>query len=189
MDKGFLGDRRKALEEEFFRQEDQKRLEALRTAKERKATADDLREVSGIEDQGVLEELAAFGINRETLVAVALAPLVSVAWADRRVEDKERGTILARAHEKGIERGSPSYELLAHWLAEPPPGELLEVWGRYVRALCQTMPADQVKDLRDEIIAFAREVGRAAGGTLNVGKITPQQRRVLDRIEAAFQAS
>lgn len=185
----FLSDRRKALEDEFFRQEDQRRLEELRLAMERKATAKELREVSGIDDEDVLQGLAAFGINRETLAAVTLAPLVHVAWADRRVEEKERGTILAQAHEKGIVPRSPAYDLLASWLSEPPPAELLEVWSAYVRALSPNLPEERRLELRREVMSFAREVGKAAGGTLNVGKITQRQQRVLDRIEEAFSGA
>lgn len=187
MSRDFLDDRRKALEEEFFRKEDQRKLEALRAAQERRLTADDLRRVSGIDNQSVLDELADLGITSETLAAVALAPLVHVAWADRRIEDKERGTVLALAHDKGIERGSPAYELLEHWLAAPPPATLIDVWSRYVRSLAANLLPDRVEHLQREVMEFAREVGKAAGGPINVGKITDQQQRVLDRIKAAFR--
>jgi hypothetical protein len=186
MSREFLADRRKALEEEFFRQEDRRKLEALRAAAERRATAAELREVSGIEDEAVLEELAGLGLTRETLAAVALAPLIHVAWADRRIVDTERGTVLARAHDKGIETGSPAYELLERWLKEPPAAALFEGWTRYVRALSASLLPERAAELRRQIVSFAREVALAAGGAMNVGKITEQQQRVLDAVEAAF---
>jgi hypothetical protein len=187
MSKDFLADRRKALEEEFFRQEDRRKLEALRAAAKRRATAAELREVSGIEDAAVLEELADLGITRETLAAVALAPLVHVAWADRRIADTERGMVLARAHDKGIESGSPAYQLLESWLKEPPPTALFEGWTRYVRSLSANLLPARAEELRRQILSFAREVALAAGGAMNLGKITEQQQRVLDAVEAAFR--
>ena len=187
MSRDFLADRRKALEEEFFRQQDKQKLEALRLAKERQATTRELKEVSGIEDEAVLEKLASLGLTRETLAAVALAPLVHVAWADRRIEERERGMVLARAHEKGIESGSPAYQLLERWLSEPPPAALFEGWVGYVRALVADLGPERTRALQRELITFAREVGKSAGGPGNLGKITDQQQRVLERIDAAFR--
>jgi hypothetical protein len=188
MSREFLADRRKALEEEFFRQEDRRKLEALRAAKRRRTTAEELREVSGIEDESVLDALAELGITRETLAAVALAPLVEVAWADRRIDDTERGTVLARAHAKGVETGTPAYELLERWLSQPPPDTLFAGWTRYVRALSVSLLPEKAAELKRELMSFAREVGLASGGPMNVGKITPQQQRVLDAVDAAFRA-
>ena len=86
-------------------------VQELRQKHEQAARAEDLAAASGIQNPAVLEALAAVGVRAETLTALALVPLVAVAWADGEVQTGERFAILRAAHELGLERGNPSTTL------------------------------------------------------------------------------
>jgi len=53
-----------------------------------------------------LDSLIASGISPDTIAAVSLIPLVAVAWADKKLEAKERDAILNAATEAGISAGA-----------------------------------------------------------------------------------
>jgi uncharacterized membrane protein YkoI len=108
MSEEFLGDRRKALEEEFFAKQNQRLLRQLRETTAAKATHDALAAASGITDAAVLAQLAAVDLNSETMAALALVPLVEVAWADGTLDAKERSALLAAAEDAGLSQDSAS---------------------------------------------------------------------------------
>src|SRR5262249_23926806 len=135
MSQDFLGDRKKALEESFFAKQNAALVERLRAQREKQSRAEDLARVSLIRDPEVVEKLVELGLDAATWVALSLVPLVEVAWADGRVERREREAILAAAIEHGIEPGSPSREMLESWLDAPPQGALFAAWGAYATGL------------------------------------------------------
>ena len=90
-----LRDREKALEESFFAKQNEKLLEALRKKQESARSRDELENVSGIADSEVLGRLVELDIGAETWAAISLVPLVEVAWANGRVDDKERRAVMA----------------------------------------------------------------------------------------------
>jgi uncharacterized membrane protein YebE (DUF533 family) len=108
----FLGDRKKALEESFFAKESAKLLERMKAEKEQRATKEELAEISGIRDEAVLDKLVEMNIEIDTWAAISLVPLVEVAWADGKIDDKERSAVLSAAEANGIFPDSPSYALL-----------------------------------------------------------------------------
>ena len=85
-----LGDRRKALEEEFFKKESEKLRARLREQADRETARAALAEASGIGDAEVLDRLVQLGMSAETFAALSLVPLVEVAWASGKVEPQER---------------------------------------------------------------------------------------------------
>src|SRR5688500_14447118 len=130
-----FGERRKALEDTFFRERDKVLLDKLRLEIETFETHRQLAHVSGILDDHVLKNLVKAGVRAETLAALTLIPLVEVAWADGAVSAEEREAVLKAAAENGIGQGSASYELLARWLAERPDVRIIASWKEYVQAL------------------------------------------------------
>jgi hypothetical protein len=111
-----------------------------------------------------------------------------VAWADREVAATERGAILDAAAERGVEKGTPAFELLTHWLEHKPSAPLREAWAEYVKLLSSRMAAQDRAHFRDSILSKAHEVATAAGGVLGIGpKISRREREVLERIEKAFE--
>src|SRR4030095_12804901 len=80
-DQKILGERRRALEEEFFRKEDQRLPARLREHKAKEASREELSRISGIKNTAILDRLVELGVHAETLVAPSIVPLAQVAWA------------------------------------------------------------------------------------------------------------
>jgi hypothetical protein len=182
-----LGDRRRALEEEFFARENEKLRQQLRAKMESQAHREGLAKASGISHPDVLDHLVKLGLDAQTVIALGLVPLIDVAWADGKMAERERLAVLSAAREKGIDDASPAGLLLASWLSAPPPPKLREVWIDYVRALCRELSPLERGELRDDLLGRARAIAESAGGFLGLGsKVSPEEQQELARLEAAF---
>ncbi|MCE2391764.1 MAG: hypothetical protein J4G09_09820 [Proteobacteria bacterium] len=178
-----LSDRRKALEEQFFQKQDEALRERLRSEREGAERKQALASASGIHDDAVLEAIVASDIGPDTLAALGVVPLVAVAWADGRVERREREAVLRAAAEAGLDPEDPSYALLESWLEQRPDAELLDAWRDYAAAL----PADVRARLAPDLLARARAVAEAAGGFLGMGsKISGEEERVLESLSRSL---
>jgi hypothetical protein len=187
MSEDILGDRRKALEEEFFAKQNQRLLQQLREAAAAQARKAALAAASGISDDAVLEQLAAAGLSSETVAALSLVPLVEVAWADGKLDAKERSALLTAAEQAGLGREHASYQLLEAWLTERPSPALLAAWKAYVAALSRALDAQAKQALQQDLLGRARQVAEAAGGFLGLGKrISRAEQAVLAELEQAF---
>ncbi len=187
MTEEILRGRRKALEESFFAKQNEKLRRALREQEAAKARKEALAAASGISDDAVLEQLIALDIATDTVAALALVPLVEVAWADGSIDEKERAAILAAAEQTGLEKGGASHELLQNWLAARPDQEVRRAWKDYVSALSSTLSAEPKQALKEQVIGHARGVAEAAGGFLGLGsKVSSKEKAVLDDLEQAF---
>jgi hypothetical protein len=187
MSEEFLGDRRKALEEEFFAKHNQQLLQQLRQTTGTKAKTEALAAASGITDAAVLEQLAAVDLSSETVAALALVPLVEVAWADATLEAKERSALLAATAHAGLSKDSASYQLLEEWLRERPSPKLLDAWKAYVAGLSRTLDVHAKEALRQDLLGRARMIAEAAGGFLGLGtRISSAEHAVLTELEQAF---
>ncbi len=187
MNEDFLGDRRKALEDTFFAKHNDQLKQKLREANTARAKRDALRTVSGIADEAVLDQLIALNVQSETLAALSLVPLIEVAWADGRMESKERQAILTGAQTAGLAIGSASYQLLEGWLNQPPAPALFNAWQVYVKALVSTLDADAREALKADLLGRARVVADAAGGVLGLGsRISRAEQARLTALEQAF---
>lgn len=183
-----LKDRRQALEEEFFRKENVRLAADLRLKRMSEESKAAMSRVSGIDDDAVLEKLVELGIGAETLAAITLVPLVEMAWADGKMDRKEREAILKGADAQGVETGSDAFALLQDWLEHRPPPRLLAAWRDYVGALCDEMLPEDRKQLKKEVLARARAVAEAAGGFLGLGgKVSREEEQVYGILETAFK--
>ncbi|MBP6631767.1 MAG: hypothetical protein KBG28_29220 [Kofleriaceae bacterium] len=181
-----LEERGRALEDEFFHKENQKKLAAMQEQLSKQETAAELKKASGMDDDTVIAALVDLGMRANTIAALSLVPLIAVAWADGSIQDNERDAILKGAHGKGIERGSAGYELLDGWLRKKPADSLFAAWEDYIKALASKLSAEQKAQLRGQIVGFAKVIAEAAGGFLGIGKVSGTEHKVLGRIEAAF---
>jgi len=182
-----LEERGRALENQFYENENQAKLAAMKEKLDTQGSKDELRKASGMSDDAVLDKLVALGMRSNTIAALSLVPLIQVAWADGKIQDNERTAILQGAHGKGLEQGSPGYELLQTWLTRPPQDELFSAWESYIKALTGQLNDEQNRLLKNQIVGFAKMVAAAAGGILGFGKVSASEDKVLHRIEAAFQ--
>jgi len=183
-----LAERRKALEEEFFRKENARLaadLHLKRLSEESKAA---MSRLSGIADDAVLDKLVELGIGAETLAALTLVPLVEVAWADAKMDARERDAILKGAEAQGVAPGSAAFALLQDWLDERPAPRLLAAWRDYIGALCEEMLPEDRKALKREVLSRARTVAEAAGGFLGLGgRVSREEEQVYGILETAFK--
>lgn len=179
-----LRDRGRSLEDEFFRREDQRLVERLKDLKAAATTRDALAKASGITTPAVLETLMELGIRAETVAALAIVPLVEVAWADGALDAKERHMVIERA---GVSRGSAEDALLEAWLDRRPDPKLLTAWTHLVQGMCAQLDADGAERLKTGLLERARAVANASGGMFGVGaKVSRPEAAMLANLAAAF---
>ena len=63
---------------------------------------------------------------------------------------------------------------------------IFELWKKYMRNLCKDLSEREIEGLRSEILGHAISVANASGGTLGLGKICPEEKKVLKEIEKGF---
>ncbi len=182
----FLGDHKKALEESFFAKQNAALLERMRSQREKSARVEALGKASGIRDAQVVEKLVDLGLDDASWAALSLVPLVQVAWADGRIEARERDAILAAAAEQGVAAGSASRTLLESWLGTRPQAALFAAWDAYAAELVAQFDGDQRAALRSQIVERARKVAQSAGGMLGIASISDAEKRVLAALEKPF---
>lgn len=181
-----LEERGRALENQFFDKENQAKITAMKEKLDAQKTREELRKASGMSDDAVLDKLVELGLRANTIAALSLVPLITVAWADGEIQDNERTAILQGAHGKGLEQGSDGYELLQTWLKSKPSEELFTAWESYIKALAAQLNEEQNRLLKNQIVGFAKLVATSAGGLLGFGKVSGAEEKALGRIEAAF---
>jgi len=181
-------ERGKALEDAFYAKKNKELLDQVRATMDAKTNRDALKAAAGISDEEVLDRIFAIGVNAESLAAMAIAPMVLVAWADGNINDKERAAIVSGAEKSGIKPDSMAGQLLDGWLEERPDDSLLDVWTEYTLALCGQLHAgDQIK-MSDQVLGRCKTVAEAAGGFLGLGSISAQEQAILSKLAAAFKS-
>jgi uncharacterized tellurite resistance protein B-like protein len=179
--------RRQAFEEEFFNKYNQKLVDKLRITLEKQHTREELEQLTGIHDPAVLDTLMALHVDKSTFAAFGLYPLVEVAWADGKVDEKERQAFIAAAAEHGITPGSYADTALQEFIQHTPREDARKAWYAWAATLNKTLDASERKKVREGLVMRARAVAEASGGFLGLGnKISKNEQRVLDAIAKAF---
>jgi hypothetical protein len=182
-----VGERSRALEDEFFRKEDERLIAKLKELKAKEATREELSRISGIKNTAILDRLIQLGIHPQTMAALAIVPLAEVAWADGALDAKEEQAILDRAAKSGVAPGSTSHELLKSWLERRPEPRLLTAWIHMIQGISESLTAEQVEALRAGLVERVRAVASASGGVLGVGKISSAEAEMIRQLESAFR--
>ncbi|MBI5948361.1 MAG: hypothetical protein HY875_09495 [Chloroflexi bacterium] len=187
MPEDLLGERKRTLEEEFFRNANAAVLEQLRATRKREEARLALQDASGISDSAIIDRLIDAGIDATAISALEVVPMVAAGWADGKLEPEERRAILEGAAAMGLGEGSQGRAMLEGWLTQPPPPSMLAAWGDYVQGLSQTLPPDLRVALGNETLQRARATAEARGGFMGLGsKVSPEEQAVLERIKRAF---
>ena len=88
VDKGMFSDREKAIEANYFRQQDRRLLDKLR----QNATLDEIalamRDKLQLDNPELLQRVRALGLGADNAAAILVAPLVQVAWASEFGEQR-----------------------------------------------------------------------------------------------------
>lgn len=162
MDKGIFSDREKAMEANYFRQQDAKLLERLRA----NASLDDIAVALGdklrIENPDLLERVRALGITADTAPAFLLTPLVEIAWAEGSASKKEKQAVLRLTQERGIEEGSIAYAQISEWLAVRPPDTLFDTAYEVMQAGFAVLPHSEREERIERIIEACHKVAEAS---------------------------
>ena len=182
-------DRRKALEDEFFAKREQQLVAKLRQTLEKEHPRQTLRELTGIQDDAVIDTLVSLNVDRDTVAAFALYPLVEIAWADGKVDEDERKAFLKAAAEHGIAADSPAHQTLREFLRDCPRDEARKAWFAWAEQLNSRLSAAERTQLRDALLQRARQVAEASGGILGLGRrISANEQKVLDKIAQVFSS-
>lgn len=184
-----LDTRRQALEESFFKKENERVLGEFRENMERKDLEDHLSAVSGITDGTLLDRLFDSGFRAETWIAISLVPLVEVAWADGELSDGEREAILGAATNDGITGNDAAQGLLEGWLKRRPRPQLREDWKAYVKAIVPLLDESEKAHLKRETLERSKTVARAASGLLGLARwISHAEEEVINDLMSCFEA-
>ncbi len=175
------------LEKIFFPEEDDENFSTfIENQQKDKDDAEALRSLSGITSKSILDNAIKLGINSTTFSALALIPLLKVAWADRLCDQKESLIILKFAKEHGIQENSPAYQLLNSWGQKSINPNLFIAWKSYVMFLQETLTQVELNEFKNEIIGKARKVAKASGGFLGIGSISHSEEDILLELEQCF---
>jgi hypothetical protein len=181
-----FGDRRKSLEEAFFKDRDRQLMEKLRGELSALEEKKQLAHVSGIVEERVLANLVKAGVKAETLAAVTLIPIVEVAWSDGSVTPEERDAVLNAAAKQDVKPDTAAYEMLRSWLKDRPDSHVIAAWKDYVREASRLMPKETVAEMKRAMIDRATRVAEAAGGFLGLATISKAERAAIDEFAKAF---
>jgi hypothetical protein len=183
-----LQDRKHALEDAFYREGTETYRAQLELRRAEEGALEDLAGASGISDEAVLRRLAGLGIRADTLAALTLIPLIEVAWADGKMDAKEREAVLSGAESTGISKESPSHGLLRIWIEDPPAPDLVDAWSEFISALCREFDDEQTEHLRSKVLGRALEVAEATGGFPGRRpRVSKEERTVLESLARAFR--
>jgi hypothetical protein len=185
-------DRERGLEEEFFRKSDANLIEKMREKAKLDEVVAELAKVLQVENPDLLRRVQGLGINMGTGPALLLAPLVQVAWAEGKVTEKERETVLRIAASRGVEPGSLAQALLLEWLEHRPADAVFQTAIEVIKAGLSHLPPKEREERIASIVQACQEVSEASGGiakALGVGSgVSTGEKSALDAVAAALRS-
>lgn len=166
MEKGFLGDREKAMEADYFRKENEKLLEKLRQGAKLDDIAKALADKLQVDNQDLLGRVRDLGVTLETAPALFLTPLVQVAWAEGSVGNREREAVLRLARERDVQEDSPAYAQLVEWLKVRPSDALFDAGLEVIKYGFAVLPPKEMEERIVRLIDACHDVAAASGTEL-----------------------
>lgn len=188
LDYDALHARGKSLEDAYFAQRDRELAARLK----QRLNADELKHLLhfsvGLKDELAVQGFAHLHTGVEVVAAMALLPLVEVAWCDGQVSPEEKAAVLRGAADMGMGPDSPLHSFLQNWLDHRPAPAAMDAWRNYVRAFVQIVEPAHAATARENILGRAEKVARAAGGFMGMGnKVSQAEQACLDSLAQAFQ--
>ena len=178
----------RSREEEYFRRKDRELVERMRQAAAASEARQALETRTGLTDPVLLQELETLGFTPDTVVLLPLVPIVQVAWAEGGISSEERHLIDQLARERGIAADSAADRQLQEWIAHEPSHDVFARATRLIRAMLDS-PAGGTSPLRaDDLMQHCEAIAAASGGVLGFRKVSPKERELLGRIEAALKS-
>ncbi|HKX31529.1 MAG TPA: hypothetical protein VJ302_27830 [Blastocatellia bacterium] len=174
--------RERWLEERYFRQLEETLITRLRQRRE-------LREITGITDEQVLDDLQELGYTGETVESLPyLVPLLQVAWSEGFVTARERRRILELARREGLGEGTPGYRRLCGWLDQRPSDKLFRRTLQIIRYLFGMLPPGERERRRHDLMNRCLAVASASGSVLEYWvPISATEWKTLQRIAVELE--
>lgn len=191
MNERIFGDREKALEEKYFRDQDAKLLAKLRQKADLDEIAVALGEKLRVDNPELLGKVRELGVTLETAAAFFLAPLVQVAWAEGKVSGKEHDVVLRLARQRGIASDSPAYDQLKQWLRVRPSDSFFDTAVEVMKAGFAVLPPTERDQRIKDVVHACHEVAEASAGLgrlLGLGDgVSGVEASMLDDITRTFR--
>jgi hypothetical protein len=182
-----LDERLRAIEDEFFYEVDLKLWEELRENRMRDEKRQQLNKLMHVEDQAMLDELIEQGIDDESVAVLLFVPLAFIAWADGRVTDAERKTVIEIVTQYAPENSETFVTAVKKWLVRKPDEKLWDAWQAYVHVLREQSPRCVADMITDKLFDYARRVAEVSHSFLSFNRINPEKQQALDRLENALK--
>lgn len=182
-DRDAFKDRERGLEEEYFLRKEQELIEKMRRRVELEEQRREIAAELGVSNDDIIQALLELGYTPETVKLIHLVPLLQVAWADGRVDDKERQLIVDLARESQIEEGTEADRALQLWLEAPPSEEVQQANLKAVQAVLLAVPEDLRQKMQDDIIQYSITVASASRGLFGLeARVSRAEREVINNI-------
>lgn len=186
-DNDAFAERGKSFEEDYFRKQDRELIEKMKQAAAAEEARRDLGAKTGLNDPALLDELQALGFTPETVGLLPLVPVVQMAWASGGVTNAERKALVDVARSRGISEGSPADRQLADWLNTRPDASVFTRATRLIRAMLEAQSPGQGDLSADDLVKYCESIAAASGGILGIGRISAQERALLDSIASELK--
>ena len=161
-----FGDREKAMEEAYFRNQDAKLVERLRQESKLDDIAKALADKLEVDNPELLVRARELGVTAETAPAFFLAPLVQVAWAEGSVSTRERETVLELARVRGVDEGSAAYAQLGKWLDTRPSDDLFDAAVEVIKYGFSVLPPAEREERIKRVTDACQKVAEASGSEI-----------------------
>ena len=176
-----------SFEEAYFRKKDADMVEKLRQVFQAKLDREELRKVTGITSDEVLDRMMTIQVKGQMLTAFKLLPLVEIAWADGACDKREAEAVIAAAIKHGIPPDSQALERVKEWLHRGPNPEARKAWYMYAQELRKVLTPAELKTFREDLLTTAREIATLSGGILNTFfTVSRDEKRILKKIVEAL---
>ena len=183
-----LAKRKRKLEEDYFRKQDQELIEKMRRAAAAVRERQELEAKTGVHDAELLRDLQELGFTADTVQLLPLVPLIQTAWAEGGVSDAERALIVAFARRRGIQAGTVADGVLDEWLAERPSADVFRRADRLIGALLAAGSSTATDLTVDDLVKQCENIAAASGGILGIGRISADERAAISEIASQLKA-
>ena len=176
-----IGERARAMEEEYFRKRDRELVEKLRQARADEDAKRAMGASTGLNEPALLQALLDLGFTPDTVNLLPLVPVVQMAWAEGGVTKHEYDLVLKVAAARGVAAGTPAHAQLIEWLGTRPSPEVFAGASRLIRAMLDA--GGQTGDLTaDDLVAYCEQIAGASGGILGLGRVSGEERALLTQL-------
>jgi uncharacterized tellurite resistance protein B-like protein len=175
--------RRSSFEEAYFRKKDAELVEKLRAVFQAQRDREELRRLTGITSDEVLDRLMDVQVRGEMLTAFKLLPLVEIVWADGACDKREADAVVRAAIKFGVPADSIALERIKEWIQRGPNPEARKAWYMYAAELRKTLTPAELKTFREDLLKMARHVAETSGGILGTFfTVSKGEHQVLKKI-------